>query len=116
MEKWWTKVEDVAEKVGFNATGSYEGDDWNFAIGSPAGQDCHIEIFGRSIKNLADNLWAYVDSYDVSEETYVWLDNTGHGKNGAPYDMADVYNDMAWFRDKAEELWEAINELVKETE
>ena len=34
------------------------------------------------------------ESFDVSEEAYLWLDNFGHGKNGAPYDMKDVYEDM----------------------
>jgi len=34
------------------------------------------------------------ESFDASEEAYLWLDNSGHGKNGAPYDMKDVYEDM----------------------
>ena len=34
------------------------------------------------------------ESFDVSEEAYLWLDNSGHGKNGAPYDMKDVYEDI----------------------
>ena len=32
--------------------------------------------------------------YDVSYETYLWLDNTGHGKNGAPYELEDVLEDI----------------------
>ena len=46
----------------------------------------------------------YYSDFDVSRETYLWLDDTGHGKNGAPYDMIEVYHDM-------EECEELIQEL-----
>lgn len=42
----------------------------------------------------------YAREFDVSEETYKWLDEFGHGKNGAPYDMKDVYADMESAKEK----------------
>ena len=48
------------------------------------------------------------DGYDVSFEAYLWLDDDGHGKNGAPYDMKDVYEDMEAVKDM---LWELYNDL-----
>ena len=40
---------------------------------------------------------------------YLWLDETGHGRNGAPYDMIDIYNDMLECESIIEEL---IEELI----
>ena len=63
---------------------------------SPAGQDFYFEadMEDNNIQYLLDNIYEYYSNYDCSEEAYLWLDNTGHGRNGAPYDMKDVYEDM----------------------
>jgi len=62
---------------------------------SPAGQDFRFTVdCGNEIGDLSKSINRYFENYDVSEEAYIWLDNTGHGKNGAPYDMKDVYEDM----------------------
>ena len=42
---------------------------------------------------MLEDLKSSVDNYDVSYETYIWLDNEGHGTNGAPYDMLECYKD-----------------------
>lgn len=52
----------------------------------------------------------------MSYETYIWLDDTGHGRNGAPYDMIDVYNDMLWWRNSLEELSDFLVEALNEYE
>lgn len=81
---------------------------------SPCGQDCIIEIPFEKIsdgKSIITYLREFVESYDISYETSLWLDNTGHGKNGAPYDMMDIYEDMKWWRDNISDL---VNELEKE--
>lgn len=63
---------------------------------SPAGQNFYFEadMEDNNIQYLLDNIYEYYSNYDCSEEAYLWLDNTGHGRNGAPYDMKDVYEDM----------------------
>ena len=63
---------------------------------SPAGQDFffEVDIEENNIQYLLENIYDFYKNYDCSEEAYLWLDNTGHGKNGAPYDMKDVYEDM----------------------
>ncbi|MGJ0846593.1 hypothetical protein ACR77J_07885 [Tissierella praeacuta] len=61
---------------------------------SPAGQDFNIYIEGETEEDLIDSIYERYENFDVSEETYLWLDDTGHGANGAPYDMRDLYNDM----------------------
>jgi hypothetical protein len=99
---------------------------WNFMIDkdnvsnilfskySPAGQDFSVTIEAETIEELAMKLTDYHAEYDVSEETYLWLDNTGHGKNGAPYDMKDVYEDMEECKDMLFELNIEIGKLADE--
>lgn len=66
-----------------------------FSKFSPAGQDFFIEAeLPDNLEDLYDDIMERYECYDPSEEAYLWLDNTGHGKNGAPYEMGDVYNDM----------------------
>lgn len=67
-----------------------------FRKSSPAGQDFffEVDIEENNIQYLLENIYDFYKNYDCSYEAYLWLDNTGHGKNGAPYDMKDVYEDM----------------------
>lgn len=93
------KVIEVAKKLEWNVAikESYiDGCCFEFSKLSPAGQDFNISVDGVEV---IDSLIAliykkYVD-FDVSKETYLRLDESGHGKNGgAPYDMKDLYEDM----------------------
>lgn len=72
--------------------------DYTFAFQkySLAGQDFNFEadMEDNNIQSLLYNIHEYYSNYDCSENAYLWLDETGHGKNGAPYDMKDVYEDM----------------------
>ena len=61
---------------------------------SSAGQDFNFYVEAETLRDLAKASYDYYARFDVSEEAYLWLDETGHGKNGAPYDMRDVYDDM----------------------
>lgn len=62
---------------------------------SPAGQDFHFCVdLGDNLDEFAYNALMVYQDFDVSAETYLWLDNTGHGTNGAPYDMKELYEDM----------------------
>lgn len=71
---------------------------------SPAGQDFSFNIWTDDDgSSLAHDIFEYYENFDVSSEASLWLDCTGHGMNGAPYDMKDVYEDM-----------EACAEMVKE--
>lgn len=71
---------------------------------SPAGQDFSFNIWTDDDgSSLAHDIFEYYENFDVSSEAYLLLNCTGHGMNGAPYDMKDVYEDM-----------EACAEMVKE--
>lgn len=81
---------------------------------SPFGQDCHAEIDSENDADMfINNLRNYAADFDVSYEAYLWLDETGHGKNGAPYVMRDVYEDMEWWRNAMIELADALVEALE---
>ena len=81
-----------------------------FSKYSPAGQDFGFSVGGDDLHELAVSIYNYYESFDVCYETYLWLDEMGHGKNGAPYDMKDLYEDM----EACEQIILELYELIKE--
>ena len=79
------------------------------------GQDFgfYIEKEG-TIQEFIDKIYDYYNDYDVSEAAYIWLDEFGHGKNGAPYDMIDVYKDMEECESFIIDLYELLTEWHSE--
>lgn len=73
---------------------------------SPCGQDfnAYLMTTNYDAETLCDSLRQYIDNFDVSYETYLWLDTSGHGMNGAPYDMRDLYDDMESCKEMMQEL------------
>jgi len=81
--------------------------DVNLEIYSPAGRDVCVELTfkeGTTKKQIHSEFESYYESYDVSYETYIWLDEDGHGKNGAPYEMSGVLIDTQWVENELSEL------------
>lgn len=97
-----------AEKLGWTIT--REDTYWNFQQFSPAGQDFNLEIdYSDDVSDMIDSIYKFWEDYDVSQEAYLWLDNTGHGHNGAPSDMRDVYNDMEACETMVKKLHDVIS-------
>lgn len=93
MDKQVKELIEKAESLGWSV--EEEGDNqYRFSKYSPKGQDFSIMVEGEYAEDLIDSINEVYKNFDVSEETYIWLDNTGHGKNGAPYHMRDVLEDM----------------------
>lgn len=88
----------------------YGDNTFYFSKCSPAGQDFGFEVEGDDIEEIMDNIYKYYDDFDPSYEAYLWLDETGHGRNGAPYDMKDLYEDMEACQDMILELHDIIEE------
>lgn len=92
-----------------------DGITYSLSTFSPFGQDCYAEIDSENDADMfINNLRSYADDFDVSYEAYLWLDETGHGKSGAPYDMRDVYEDMEWWKNAMTELADALVEALEE--
>lgn len=109
--KFSKKLTNAIEEAGF----TIECDDSNvigFGKYSSEGQDFHFYIdTEEDIGSFLYNILEYYNGFDVSEETYLWLDEFGHGKNGAPYDMLDVYKDMEECQGFIYELYEIVKEF-----
>lgn len=82
---------------------------------SPEGQECSLSIEkGDSIECFCNNVYDYYANFDVSYEAYIWLDSDGHGKNGAPDDMKDVYEDMEWCQNKIYDIFLIVQKYIDE--
>ena len=90
-----------------------DGNVYDFGKHSPAGQDFHISVdTGNDVDLFKHNVYERYIDFDVSQETYLWLDESGHGKNGAPYDMKDLYEDMEACQEMILELYNIVNEVA----
>ncbi len=98
-ELTWNDVEQKLSDLGFKVSNwqsngnSYSCDIQKY---SPAGQDCNftLDMEKDNPASAAKALDELYENYDPDEETMLWIGPDGHGKNGAPYHMSDVLNDM----------------------
>lgn len=112
-EKVENNIIEIANKCGFNLSiVEYQNTDCLiFSKYSTYGQDFSFEI-NVNKSCVLDDIWrelnSYYEDYDPSYEAYLWLDDEGHGKNGAPYEMIDVYNDMKECEKNIKKLVDAV--------
>ena len=121
MDKKFEKICEIAEREGWKVDSYYVDEEetnicFQFSKYSPAGQYFYFEVCVRNEKDedivfdyLKNAIYKYWEGFDVSYETYIWLDETGHGRNGAPHDMKDIYEDMQACADMIHDLWLAFN-------
>lgn len=103
----------VAEKLDWEVSIDEDCENIEFEKFSPEGQDFIIEIQdGLSLENVVKEMTIKCDNFDCSYETYLWLDNTGHGRSGAPYDMKDLYEDMENCLEMMKELRDELEKLI----
>ena len=121
MNKKFEKIYEIAESEGWQVDSYYVDEEeteiiFSFEKYSPAGRDFCFEVSVPNdededviYENVADAIANYWEGFDVCYETYIWLDETGHGRNGAPYDMKDLYEDTQACADMIHDLWLAFN-------
>ena len=128
MDKKFEKIYEIAQSEGWQVDYSYTDEketmvSFSFQKYSPAGKDFSFEVSVPNeddeytlYYNVADAICTYFENFDVSYETYIWLDEEGHGKNGAPYDMSDVYKDTESCEKMINDLWRSFyhKDLPKE--
>jgi predicted heme/steroid binding protein len=109
MKKQFKTLIAKAEKLGWTVTEESENI-FLFSKYSPAGQDFNVSVDSENDVDLfINNIYARYEDFDCSEETYLWLDNTGHGTNDAPYDMKDLYEDMESCQEMILELYNELS-------
>ena len=121
MDKRFEKIYEIAEGEGWQVDSYYVDEQktevcLSFEKYSPAGQDFYFSVSVPNeddedvfYDNVADAIYKDWEDFDVCYETYIWLDETGHGRNGAPYDMKDLYEDTQACADMIHDLWLALN-------
>ena len=108
-------VKKIAEEKGWQfkaAENNYE-----FYNTSPAGQDFSFAIDFEDVDGLdeiIDKIYEAYNDFDCSYETYLWIGEDGHGVNGAPYEMIDVYKDMECCEQMILDLHDALNDSKSE--
>ena len=85
-----------------------------FSRFTPYGQDFNFqaEMTEGDLRSLIDSILYFLDGFDPDSEAYLWLGADGHGKNGAPYRMKDVVDDM----EAAEEMVNVLCTAYQEAE
>ena len=128
MDKKFEKIYEIAQSEGWQVYYFYTDEketmvSFLFQKYSPDGRDFVFEICVPNEEdeytlyyNVADAIYTYFENFDVSYETYIWLDENGHGKNGASYDMSDVYKDTESCEKMIGDLWRSFydKDLPKE--
>jgi len=110
--------EDVKAKLEENFWEAYENEkDVDFSTLIADKKFSVVIDKGNSLTNLAHNIYAYWNNFDVSYETLQRIGKDGHGVNGAPYDLKEVYEEVEWTKERIENLYGIINEEAEiETE
>lgn len=98
------KLQDVAESLSWN----YQDNTEDIVISryTSFGQDCSFEL--DSTEDLLEQIFDIWQTFDPCTQTMLWLDSSGHGKNGAPYYMGDVLKDMEEIDSELEKLYKKM--------
>lgn len=80
------------------------------------GKNMVVEFYNIFFEDMLEDLESMYDNYDVCYETYIWLDNTGHGKNNAPYDARYIYRDCEEEEEHLGNLYCSLRKLDWEIE
>lgn len=94
--------------IEFYYNGSDISYDFIFCCDNVDAEDLDIRI-----SEIAHNLYSTYENFDVSYEAYLWLDDTGHGTNGAPYDMKNIYEEMEICENLIEKVWLAVSDYQR---
>ena len=114
MENLKNYIESIISSTDWNVSFYNKGNNAFyvcFQIYTSAGRDLNVEIElpdDAGEDELSQKLTEYDEGFDVSYETYIWLDSFGHGKNGAPHELEDVLNDTKEAKRLIEELAESF--------
>lgn len=105
MKEALNKIEELGWDVNKEDENLYR-----LSIYSPEGQDFSINVeVGRNVDEFIDNIYESYENYDPSYEASLWIGEDGHGKNGAPYELEDLLEDMKWCEQAIYDLWMGLD-------
>lgn len=70
----------------------------------PISYDGQTEIYAKSLDEFIRKTQQLYECFDPDEETSLWIGPDGHGKNGAPYHIRDILNEMDALNQAYQEL------------
>lgn len=122
MKKEFKEIVRLAKEIGWDITiDEVKAENYSvftFELIKPYQLDFNfcVEAENNSVFSLIDNIAHYLAAYDVSEETYLRLDEHGHGKKGYPYDMEEVLKIFKYREDEISKLVEHLTNNYEEGE
>ena len=111
------QIERVAQETDWSVRFDEHNGETNIEFESytDRGQDLIVNIWVADDANIGDvacELYRYWESYDPDEEASLWIGEDGHGKNGAPYRLSDLLDDMKNAEQMIEDLHDALSEVA----
>lgn len=98
------KFIQIAEMLGWSVT--KDRYDIELQFYTDYGQDFNFSV-NRS-EDYVKQVYDYYNSFDPDYEALLWVDDSGHGKNGAPYRLRDIITDMEEVEKELEKLYDAL--------
>ena len=109
-----SKIKEVFEELELSYT--LQDDELEVSTYSPEGQDCSTSFKAGCFENLLRSMAEWVSDFDVDAEAALWIGDDGHGKNGAPYHIKDIVEDMEWWHKQIDTLHDRLVEIDQERE
>ena len=108
------KLTTMIENADFSI--DYEDDNIiDFGKYSTAGQDFHFSIdTENNLDYFLMNILSSYQDFDVSYETSLWIGSDEKKKNGAPYEINDIYEDMEECHGFIIELYNIVEKYIKQ--
>lgn len=94
----------IAEDLGWSVT--KDRYDIELQFYTDYGQDFSFSV--NRNEDYVKQVYDYYNSFDPDEEALLWVDDSGHGKNGAPYRLKDIITDMEEVENELEKLYDAL--------
>lgn len=113
------KIIDIAEDDGWsvhNYCDDFSEIELEFSKSSSASQDFSFCISTKSgsQQGFLAEMRDYIDGYDPDYQATLWIDEWGHGKNGAPYRLADIIADMEECKRNMQDLHDVITNKLND--
>lgn len=93
------RITDIAEEKGWSVDVEDERQSnirFEFQRYTKYGQGFHFNagMQGEDVDTLIDSVKEYYEGFDPDYEACLWIGDDGHGRNGAPYHIKDIVEDM----------------------
>lgn len=98
------KFIQIAKSLGWSVT--KDRYDIELQFYTDYGQDFSFSV--NRNEDYVKQVYDYYNSFDPDEEALLWVDDSGHGKNGAPYRLKDIITDMEEVEDELLKLYDAL--------